>query len=97
MFTDYNGLITPPQYQGMYAHNLDSNYTITRPQNEPILLSILNFEVQEPVNGTCLDYLQVNTNIHLWFKKINKSGIINICSLWNVLQKVFSFVLLTYM
>lgn len=61
LFTDYNGLITPPQYQGMYAHNLDSNYTITRPQNEPILLSILNFEVQEPVNGTCLDYLQIGT------------------------------------
>lgn len=61
MFTDYNGLITPPKYQGMYAHNLDSNYTIIRPQNEPILLTLLNFQVQEAVNGTCLDFLQIGT------------------------------------
>ncbi|XP_061188550.1 cubilin-like [Saccostrea echinata] len=57
--TDYNGLITPPLYQFMYAHNINKNFTIIRPQNEPIFLTVINFEVQESVNGTCLDYLQI--------------------------------------
>nr|XP_022295199.1 cubilin-like isoform X1 [Crassostrea virginica] len=59
MYTDYTGTITPPLFRGMYAHNANITYSITRPQNEPIFLTFPNFELQEAVNGTCLDFIQV--------------------------------------
>ncbi|XP_048729566.2 cubilin-like [Ostrea edulis] len=59
LYRGYNGMITPPLYRGMYAHNTNKTFTVIRPQNEPIFLTIVNFEVQEPNNGTCVDYLQI--------------------------------------
>ena len=66
MYTDNTGTITPPLYRGMYPHNANITYSITRPQNEPIFLTFPNFELQEAVNGTCLDFIQVNLQIHTW-------------------------------
>ncbi|XP_062622170.1 cubilin-like [Saccostrea cucullata] len=59
IYTDYSGMITPPLFRFMYAHNINKNFTIARPQNEPIFLTVINFEVQEAVNGTCVDYIQI--------------------------------------
>ena len=81
MYTDYTGTITPPLFRGMYAHNANITYSITRPQNEPIFLTFPNFELQEAVNGTCLDFIQVNLQIHtccLFFDRCNREAVANL-------------------